>query len=66
MSKKNPVDYVIGADATIEDADLDEREIYYQGERLTEARAAELGEQAAREAREAPGRKSMSRSDKHS
>jgi hypothetical protein len=52
MSDKNPADYVIGPDASIEDADLDEREIYYQDERLSEARAAELGELAAREARE--------------
>lgn len=52
MSEKNPAEYTIGPDATIEDADLDETEIYYQGERLTEARAAELGEQAAHEARE--------------
>jgi hypothetical protein len=48
----NPADYVIGPDVTVEDADLDEMEIYYQGERLSEARAAELGEQAARQARE--------------
>jgi hypothetical protein len=54
MSKnKDPADYVIGPDAVIEDTDLDERQIYYRGEQLTEARAAELGEQAAREAREA-------------
>lgn len=52
MSDKNPADYVIGPDVTIEDADLDETEIYYQGERITEARVDELGEQAAREARE--------------
>lgn len=69
---KNPIDYVIGPDATIEDGNLDELEIYYEGERLTEARAAELGEQAACEAREArdanliPGRKSLSGGGKHS
>ncbi|BAX94244.1 hypothetical protein [Mycobacterium shigaense] len=50
-NNKNPADYVIGDDATIEDADLDEREIYYEGERLTEARAAELGELTEREDR---------------
>lgn len=66
---KNPEDYVIKPGATIEDANLDEREIYYEGERLTEARAAELGEIAAREAEQSraarlaaliPGGKSLS------
>jgi hypothetical protein len=52
MRKKDPVDFVIGPDAAVEEADLDEMQIYYRGERLTEARAAELGEQAAQEARE--------------
>jgi predicted HicB family RNase H-like nuclease len=66
MNGKNPADYVIGPDATIEDGDLDGMEVYYQGERLTEARAAELGELAAREAREGrqhdliPDRRSVS------
>ncbi|BBZ50574.1 hypothetical protein MHEI_22910 [Mycobacterium heidelbergense] len=73
--KKNPADYVIGPDATIEDADLDEREIYHKGERLTEARAAELGDIAAREAEQTrtartagliPGGKSLSGGQKHS
>lgn len=71
---KNPADYVIRDDATIEDIDLDrdEHNLYYEGERLTEARAAELGEIAAREAREArlagliPGGKSLSGGRKHS
>lgn len=52
MSDKDPADYVIGPETTIEDVDLDEAEIYYKGDRLTEERAAELGEQAAHEARE--------------
>ena len=55
MSKSNehPADYVIRPDATIDDVDLDQEEIYHQGERLTEARAAEIGEESARLAREA-------------
>nr|WP_230981618.1 DNA-binding protein [Mycobacterium malmoense] len=72
---KNPADYVIGPEATIEDADLDEREIYYKGERLTEARVAELGDIAAKEAEQTraaraanliPGGKSLSGGQKHS
>lgn len=79
-SKKDPADYVIGYDATIEDANLDELGLTYQGEPLTEDRALELGEQAARDAdayeaaerragREAnliPGGKSLSGGGKHS
>lgn len=52
-SKKDPAEYVIRPDATIDDVDLDEEEIYYQGERLTEARAAEIGKESERLAREA-------------
>ncbi len=51
-SDKEPTDYVIQPDATIEDVNLDQREIYYRGERLTEARAAEIGEESKRLARE--------------
>jgi hypothetical protein len=53
MTKKDPADFVIRADATIDDVDLDQEEIYYQGERLTEERAAQIGEESARLAREA-------------
>lgn len=72
MSTKNPADYVIGPDATIEDVDLDKEEIYVEGERFTEARAEQLAEETARLAREArernliPGRKSLSGGSKHS
>lgn len=41
MTRQNPADYVVGRDATIEDIDLDREEIHFQGERITEARAAE-------------------------
>jgi hypothetical protein len=44
---KTASDYVIGADATIEDADLDEREIRYKGRRITEADVLELDERIA-------------------
>jgi len=72
MSKKNPADYVVGPDATIEDIDLDAEDVYYEGERLTEAKAAEIAEESARLAHEAraanliPGRKSLSGEGKHS
>lgn len=70
----DPSRYVIGPDATIEDIDLDrdQHELYYQGEKLTEARAAELGDIAAKEARAArtagliPGGKSLSGGRTHS
>ncbi|NTY58728.1 hypothetical protein [Mycolicibacterium sphagni] len=39
--------FVIGDDATIEDADLDQREITYQGKRLTEADVLKLDEEIA-------------------
>jgi hypothetical protein len=38
-----------GPDAEASDIDLDKEEFYYRGERLTEERARELGEQAERE-----------------
>ncbi|KAA1251005.1 DNA-binding protein [Mycobacterium simiae] len=77
---KNPAAYLIGNDDTIADVNLDELDITYRGGKLTEARAAELGEIAAREAdayeaaeRQAgraagliPGGKSLSGGHKHS
>lgn len=67
----NPADFRIDDDATIEDADLDELNITYRGERLTEARAAELDDATAREldrraANLIPGGKSLSGEGKHS
>jgi hypothetical protein len=47
MKKKvNPEGYVVGPDATIEDIDLEKEVVHYQGERLTEARAALLAEES--------------------
>jgi hypothetical protein len=50
--RKNPEDYVIGPDATIEDVNLDEEEIYVDGERFTEAKARQLAEESERLAAE--------------
>lgn len=75
MSKKTEgktaADYVIGDDATIEDVDLDQREITYQGKRLTEADVLAMDEAigesiARREANLVPGGKSLSGDGKHS
>ena len=76
MKKKiNPEDYIVGPDATIEDIDLDEEVVHYQGERLTEARAALLAEEslhhaalsrATRLRNLVPGRKSLSGGSTHS
>jgi hypothetical protein len=44
---KTAADYLIGDDATIEDADLDEREIRYKGRRITEAGVLEMDERIA-------------------
>lgn len=68
---KAAADYVIGDDATIEDADLDQREITYQGKRLTEADVLALDEEigagiARREANLVPGGKSLSGDGRHS
>ena len=57
------------ADVTIEDVDLDETEVFVGGERLTEARAAELAAATLREVRArnlVPGRKSLGRDGSHS
>jgi hypothetical protein len=56
-------------DTTIEDVDLDQEEVVVGGQRLTEARAAELAAQTLREIRIrnlVPGRKSLSGEGTHS
>jgi len=68
---KTAADYIIGDDTTIEDADLDQRKITYQGKRLTEADVLALDEEIAegiarREANLVPGGKSLSGEGKHS
>jgi hypothetical protein len=72
MSKKpNPADYVIGDDAEISDIDLDQEEVYVNGERFTEADAAAMAEELERTSRERsanliPGGKSLSGDGTHS
>uniref|UniRef100_A0AAU8GQH8 CopG antitoxin n=1 Tax=Mycobacterium phage JustASigh TaxID=3158894 RepID=A0AAU8GQH8_9CAUD len=66
---RNPEDYVIGDDVEITDVDLEQEEIYVNGERLTEERVEELAAESVRLAREAnlvPGGKSLSGEGKHS
>lgn len=72
MSKsRNPADYVIGDDVEITDVDLDQEEVYVNGERLTEVRAMQMAEEAERTSRQRdanliPGGKSLSGRGKHS
>lgn len=68
---KNPEDYIIGDDATIEDIDLETEEVYINGVRLTNERAEEMAAEAERISRERdanliPGGKSLSGGGKHS
>jgi predicted HicB family RNase H-like nuclease len=66
----DPEDYVIGDDATIEDADLDQDAIYLRdGTRLTERRAEQVAERTLAEIRHrnlVPGRKSLTGGSTHS
>lgn len=60
----DPADYVVSADATIEDIDLDTEEVILpDGRRLTEDLAEQIASDAVAEARTrnlVPGRKSLS------
>lgn len=65
----DPKDHVVSSDATISDVDLDQEEIYFNGERLTEDRAEQIAEDALKDARRRgliPGRKSLSGGGAHS
>ena len=67
MTKPN--DYVVRADASIEDIDLDESVVTVRGRRLTEAGAELLARQTLAEARRRnliPGRKSLTHGATHS
>lgn len=69
MTKIDPRQYRVTADAKVSDIDLDEEQFIYRGERLTEARAEEIAAEALREARNRnliPGRKSLSGDGSHS
>jgi hypothetical protein len=71
IKKRNPADYVIGDDVEISDIDLDQEEVYVNGERFTEADAAAMADELERTSRERsanliPGGKSLSRDGTHS
>lgn len=68
---RNPKDYIVGTDATIEDVDLESEAVYVNGERLTEERVEQMAAESvrlarAREATLIPGGKSLSGDGKHS
>lgn len=65
----DPQKYLVGADATVEDVDLDLDDVHVRGQRITEQDARQLAERALREARRrnlTPGRKSLSGPGRHS
>lgn len=65
----DPEKYVIGADSTVEDVDLDLEDVRVGGQRLTERDARQLAERTLDEARRrnlVPGRKSLSGPGRHS
>lgn len=64
MTTKRPPGFpeTFGPDVTVRDIDLDAEEFYVGGERLTEARAAELASRAERRT----GRPSLSAPGRHS
>lgn len=69
MSTIDPSKYRIPPEAEVSDIDLDQEEVIYQGERLTEARAERFAAEALREVRQrnlVPGRKSLSGNGSHS
>ncbi len=65
----DPKDYVVRADDSIEDVDLDDDVVTVKGRRLTEAGAEELARDTVAEARRRnliPGRKSLTSGFTHS
>lgn len=65
----NPKDYVVRAEDSIEDVDLDDEVVTVKGRRLTEAGAEQLAREALAEARRRnliPGRKSLTAGSTHS
>lgn len=68
---RNADDYVIGDDAEVTDVDLEQEEVYVNGERLTNERVERMAQESVRLAREReanliPGGKSLSGGTKHS
>lgn len=66
----DPKNYVVGPDATIDDVDLDEEEVFLpDGTRLTEQRAGQIAAETLAEIRRrnlVPGRKSLTGGSEHS
>lgn len=65
----NPKDYVVRADASIDDVDLDHEVVTVKGRRLTEDGAEQLARQTLAKARRRnliPGRKSLTEGSTHS
>ena len=65
----HPDNYVVGADASIEDVDLEDAVLTVKGRRLTEAGAEQLAQHTLTEARHRnliPGRKSLTGGSTHS
>ncbi len=65
----DPKDYVVRAEDSIEDVDLDDEVVTVNGRRLTEAGAEELARDTLTEARRRnliPGRKSLTSGSTHS
>lgn len=65
----NAKDYVVRAEDSIEDVDLDEELVTVKGRRLTEAGAEQLARETLAEARRrnlVPGRKSLTSGSTHS
>lgn len=65
----DPKDFVVGANATASDIDVDSEEFTYRGKRLTEERARKVADKALADARRRnliPGRKSLSGHGAHS
>jgi fructose-bisphosphate aldolase class 1 len=69
--KRNPADYVIGDDVEVTDVDLDQEEVYVDGERLTDGRVEQMADESVRlvcerDATLVPGGKSLSGGTRHS
>lgn len=65
----NAKDYVVRAEASIDDVDLDDEVVTVRGRRLTETGAEQLARQTLAEARRRnliPGRKSLTEGSTHS
>jgi fructose-bisphosphate aldolase class 1 len=69
--ERNPADYIVGDDVEVTDVDLDQEDVYVNGQRLTDERVEQMAEESVRLARDReanliPGGKSLSGGAKHS